>query len=64
MRFREGIYEINSNRSYVVNRGLQGKRGQLEDSIKGEKVGNVMFYPLCGNPYRICIGKEDVIKVE
>lgn len=38
--------------------------GMTGMATKPNKVGNVMFYPDSGSPYRICLGEEQVEDID
>lgn len=58
MAFKEGFY--------VIKEGIyKGRIGKLETNLKGEKIGNCMFYPIEGiHPYRICLDLSSVEKIK
>lgn len=53
-KFRAKVKESQKERNY---KDVSNREGW---STKINKYGNVMFYPDGGEPYCICLGKEDV----
>ena len=71
MEFKEGIYEIISNRISIkiqdnkrVIVKMQGKKGRIGAWDPCGSTNLAMFYPLGEEPSSICVGKEDIKRVD
>ena len=38
--------------------------GAIGMATESNKYGNVMFYPDCGSPYRICLSEEQIEDID
>lgn len=64
MKFKTGVFMVDSNSKYVTALGLNGRKGYLEADLPGNAIGNEMFYPFGGNPYRIVLEKTEVKRID
>lgn len=57
IQFKEGMFK-------VIEGKYTGRIGKIEANLKGEKIGNCMFYPVEGvHPYRVCLSLDSIKRI-